>query len=916
MTIPLIQTKLFAPLVPPELVSRPRLIELFEAGIHRKLTLVSAPAGFGKTTLLAEWYHQHHERSQDRRAVVWVSLDKDDDEPSHYWTYFIAALQTIHPELGHSEMAMIQIPQPPPIETCLTSLINEITKRADPFVIILDDYHMIENKAIHRAMTFLLEHMPAQMHMVIASRVDPPLPLALLRGRNQLNELRAADLRFTYDEAEDFFNRVMKLGLSKSGVKALENRTEGWVASLQMAAISMRGHNDIQEFINSFSGSQRYVLDYLTEEVFTQQAPDVQSFLLQTSILDRLTAPLCNAVTKRTDAKEKLDYLEAANLFLVPLDDDRKWFRYHSLFADLLRNQLNRSSPDLPSTLHQRASQWFEQEELAAEAIDHAFAAEDLERVANLIEKIAVPMITIESKVSTLLRWLARLPDEFITTRPWLCIALASARIADGRWDDIEPLLRSAESVLKATEKDGREPAERIKISSAVRALRASANTLGGINIQVSLDLLRESYEQLPNDETFTRSPIALNLGVAHATKGEMSTASRFLNESITLAQTTGNPYVALLGLSCLAEIQIKMGLLHQAAETDRRALRLGAEWSDSSEPLSATGYAHISLAEILYQWNELDEALEHLTLGIKLSEQCGAALFVQFFYPGIALMEKFQDKATSMPELRDLVKRIGHGSYTALLSRLLDAWQARLSLAHGDIKATQRWAASHEIELNIHNLPDLGQEFSYLTLARLHIARNKAEEIHDLLEKMRRKAESEERIGSVIEILVLQSIALENQGKIDQAIGVLKEALLLAEPEGYVRIFVDEGEPMKQLLGIAASRGIASAYITKLLESFSGSIHALEDQSLKTTDNNLTTLRYTTSTPKLVDPLSTRELEIIRLMATGATSKEIASALTVSNATVKKHIIHIYRKLDVHKQTMAVSKAQELGLL
>ncbi len=914
----LLSTKLFAPLVPPELVSRPRLIERFEAGFHRKLTLVSAPAGFGKTTLLAEWAHQHRKESQVQLPMGWVSLDKDDNDPSLFWTYFIAALQTINPDLGQSVTAMIQSPQPPPVESFLTSLINEIIKRSESFLLILDDYHMIKNETIHHAMTFFLEHMPPQMHLVIASRVDFPLPMALLRGRGQLNEFNATDLRFTLQETEAFFNEVMKLGVSKLGVEVLENRTEGWVASMQMAAISMRGHKDIRKFIYSFSGSQRYILDYLTEEVFAHQPTDVQSFLLETSVLDRLTAPLCNVVTQCNDAMEKLDYLEAANLFLVPLDDERKWFRYHPLFADLLRNQQTRLQPDLSPQLHQRASEWFEREGLTAEAVDHALAAGDLERAANLIEAIAVPMITMESKVSTIPRWLAKLPDELITTRPWLCIALASARMAIGRLDDVEPLLKSAEDMLSTAKEEeiSESFAGHTTIRSVVTALRASAGTQGDIDIQRTLEPCLEAFEQLPDDETFARSLIAMNLGVAYAMRGEMNAASRFLNESVTLAQGTGNPYLALIAMGCLAEIQAKMGLLRQATETNRHALRLGAEWSDTGEPLSATSYAHISLAQVLYQWNELDEASQHFMRGIQLSEQCGTALIVQFFYPGLALMEEFQSKTNTMSELHDLPKRIVYTSHKALLSRLFRAWQARLSLAHGDLEATQRWAACHEIELSVQNPPDLWQEFPYLTLVRLYIARGKAEEIDELLERMRQKAESEGRTGSIIEILVLQSISLKTQGKIGQSLEKLDHVLSLAQPEGYIRVFLDEGYPMKELLYHAASRGINPVYIKTLLDAFDSSAAYTGNQPANADAGASFAIPDNTGSSNPKDTLSAREIEVLRLMATGASSKEVSSDLFISVGTARKHIVNIYRKLNVHKQTTAVTRAQELGLI
>lgn len=917
MSIPLLQTKLFAPLVPLEMVSRPRLVDRFEAGLHRKLTVLSAPAGFGKTTLLAEWAQRHREPSEVHLPVGWLFLDKDDNDPSRYWTYCIAALQTIYPDLGRSITAMIQSPQPSPVESFLTSMINEIARRAERLVLILDDYHVIENEAIHHAMSYLLEHMPRQMHLVISGRVEPPLPLALLRGRGQLNEFTATDLRFTFGETEAFFNDVMKLGVSKLGLKALENRTEGWVASMQMAAISMRGHDDIQKFIHSFSGSQRHVLDYLTEEVFSRQPVDVQSFLLETSILDQLSVALCNAVAKREDAAEKLHYLEGANLFLMPLDDERKWFRYHPLFADLLRKQLTRLHPDLPVQLHHRASEWFEREGLTAEAIEHAFAAQDLQRAARLIEAVAVPMITMESKVSTLLGWLTKLPHDLVDTRPWLCIALAAAYLAGGRLDEIEPLLRSAEE--RATAAGGDETAEtiedRARIRSVVMALRANTASVRG-DIQRTPELCHEALKQLPEDETFARAPIALNLGVAYAMRGEMQTAGEYLNEAAALGQATGNPYLALIAMGCLAETQAKQGFLHQAAETNRHALRVGAEWGYGGEPLSATSYAHISLAQILYQWNDLDEAIRHMTLGIQLREQCGNALIVLLGYPGLLLLNEFQEETNSSTEPGDFGKRIVYAPYNALLSEMAAAWQARLSLAKGDLRTVERWAASRELDLGRKDAPDFWQEFSYLTLVRLGIAQGRIDETSGMLERLRQKAESESRIGSVIEILVLQSLAQQTRGESDLAVNTLSQALALAEPEGYVRMFVDEGEHMKELLTLAASRGIAPDYISRLLGSFEdlGWHTGDEDAGIDAQPSAVVPQRALTSQPSEV--LSQRELEILRLMATGATSKEIARDLILSVGTVKKHIINIYRKLDVHKQTMAVNRARELGLL
>jgi len=435
-------------------------------------------------------------------------------------------------------------------------------------------------------------------------------------------------------------------------------------------------------------------------------------------------------------------------------------------------------------------------------------------------------------------------------------------------------------------------------------------------DVQYDLEPCHEAFKHMPDDETFARSPIALNLGLAYAMRGEMNAASRCLNEAITLAEATGNPYIALIAMGCLAEIQARQGFLHQAAETNRHALRLGARWSDSGEPLSATSYAHISLAEILYQWNELDEASRHLTRGIQLSEQCGSALIVRFFYPGLALMSEFQGKTNSAPQPGDFASGIVNAPYDALLSKMIAAWQARLSLAHGDLKAVERWAASQQLDLRVQKAPDFWQEFPYLTLIRLRIAQGRVEEVSEMLENLLQKAESESRLCSVIEILVLQSIALKMQGKTDQAVATLGRALSLAEPEGYIRMFVDEGNSMKELLGSAASRGIAMTYVNRLLGAFAGSERHPEEQPADVDEEAPPAIPSITGPVKPTETLSARELEILKYMATGATSKEIARELFLSVGTVKKHIISIYRKLDVHKQTTAVTKAQELGLL
>ncbi|MBC8450567.1 MAG: hypothetical protein H8D78_22765 [Chloroflexi bacterium] len=496
MISPLLSTKLYVPPVRPELVPRPRLIERLNAGLHRKLTLVSAPAGFGKTTLLSEW------TQQSEFSVAWVSLDRDDSDPARFWAYFIAALQTVQADVGEGALAVFQSPQPPPIEAILTTLINEIATLPDPFALVLDDYHLIQAQPIHSALAFLLDHLPPQIHLVIAGRADPPLPLARLRGRGQLTELRETDLRFTLDEAATFLNQVMGLGLSAEDVAALEARTEGWIAGLQMAALSMRGRKDIPGFIAAFTGSHRYILDYLMEEVFQQQSADVQDFLLKTSILERFTAPLCDAIAEREDSHDVLLALERANLFIVPLDESRQWYRYHRLFADLLRHRLQIAGPqDLVPHLHTRASQWYEAEGFAAGAVHHALAGSDWERAATLILDVSETMLK-RGELVTLLGWLQALPAEVVRVRPQLCLTYGWALILTGQLDAAESYLGQAEG---AAQDDAALLGDIVSAQAFIARIRGDDSR--------TIELSQRALSLLPQDDLSARSIVAVNLG-------------------------------------------------------------------------------------------------------------------------------------------------------------------------------------------------------------------------------------------------------------------------------------------------------------------------------------------------------------------------------------------------------------------
>jgi len=814
LAIPLLKTKLYAPPLRPELISRPRLLEGLKSGLKLKLTLVAAPEGYGKTTLVSQGVRS------SQMPAGWLTLDEYDNDPTRFWSYFISALQAVHADIGKSTMGLLQSPQAPPIEYIINIIINDMSGVGEEFALVLDDYHTIETQPVHDAVHFFINHLPPQAHLVIVSRTDPPIPLAQLRVQNQLMEMRATDLRFIPEEATAFLNDVMDLGLSDENVATLEYRTEGWIAGLQLAAVSMQGREDISTFIAEFSGSNRYILDYLIEELLRGQEAGTQSFLLETAILNDFTASLCNAVTKRDDGRERLAQLEAANLFLIPLDDERKWYRYHHIFADLLRNQLLQYQQGGMTELHLRASRWFEHERMTSKAIHHAFGAKDYERAANLVEPVARTMI-MYSYGSTVLSWLEKLPSTLITNRPWLCLFCAQTNQLSGHQDAVESFIQSAELAMSRAEE--KHPAESFpdhaKIRNGVRAVRITRSLIDGDTKRV-IELCHEALKYPLEDDLAARASVFYDLGFSYWTLGDLPAARRHLEEANTLGQVGEHLYISLFSMSYLADIHRMQGHLYQAAEQYREALRLGSQWGDD-EPLPVTGNAYVGLSQVLYEWNDINEAIHYASIGTKLAERGGV------IRPDVIgnLMLAWQNQAfgniKAMTEALQRVEDIRTKTVNIFTLRHALAWKARLSLAQGDVNAANRWATSQEPKLNLQDMPDFWSELPYLVLVRLRIAQGEVDEIHGLLETLQQKVEAEKRTGSLIEILTLQSIAWQTQGEVDQALTTLERALSLAESEDYVRTFIDEGEPMAKLLRIAASRGIANQYSRKLLASF-----------------------------------------------------------------------------------------------
>ncbi len=921
---PLLRTKLYIPQRRATLVPRPGLVQRLDQGAARALTLISAPAGFGKTTLLAEWVG---ETAAGERSVAWLSLDRGDNNLERFWVYVVTALRGVRPEVGESALSLLRSPQPPPSEWVLTALINDIWAMSDitaisdgpaegsrrGLTLVLDDYHVIEAEPVHRSVAFLLEHLPPQLHLVIATRSDPPLPLTRLRARAESAELRAADLRFAPDEAAAFLNEVMGLGLSAADVAALEQRTEGWIAGLQLAALSMQGRDDAAAFVRTFAGDERYVVDYLVEEVLQRQPHDVRNFLQQTSILDRLTGPLCNAVTGRHNGNEMLVSLERGNLFVVPLDTKSHWFRYHHLFADVLRVHAAEEDPGLIPTLHQRASGWYERHGQPAEAVGHALAGKDFGRAARLVELAGRAMLTGRQD-DALLGWLQVLPDELVRTRPVLSVYFALALIgvdpeaAEDRVQDAERLLDMTAQPGARTEGaavemvvDDEEGFRSLPGTIAiVRAYRAGAlGDAPGI-----VDHARRALQLLPRGDDLWRGAAGGLLGLAYWTTGDLEAAYRAFADAWGRLRMTGDSIQEVTGAFVLADIRTAQGRLREAARLFEQALQRTGGQGGPMPPLVADLY--VGLSELHYEQGDLEGASRYLQRSRELSEHGGIAEHRHRWYAAMARIKEARADHDGALDLLDEAQRQQVLS-PAPVVRPIAALKTRVWVRQGKPAEALGWA--RERGLSVDDDLSYLREFEHITLARVLIARHQRHRAEDslrdamvLLERLRNAAEAGERAGSLIEILTLQALAHEARGDVPRALAPLERALTLAQPERYVRTFVDEGQTMRTLLRHAAAGGIASAYAQQLL--------AASEESAQPASS------AAQAAPGLAEPLTGREVEILRLIATGMRNQEIADHLFISLSTVKRHIANAYRKLDVSHRTEAVARANELHLL
>ena len=902
----LVTTKVRVPRTRPELVPRPRLREALVRNEGRRLTLVSAPAGFGKTTLLSEWLE---DRSEDGRPVAWLSLEEADNDPARFLAYLVSALQSALGEgIGEGVLASLRLPEFPPVEAVVGVLINELSDVRDEVTIVLDDYHVIHSGPIHEATSFLLEHLPENVHLVISSRADPPLPLAKLRARDQVTEIRAAALRFTTEEATAFLKGVMGLTLSAADVATLEEVTEGWIAALQLAALSMRDSEDVSGFVESFSGGNRHVLDFLAEEVLERQSEGVREFLLKTSVLERMSAPLCDALTSRNDGQQMLERLEHDNLFLIALDDGRRWYRYHHLFADFLRSRLQRGQPERMRELHRRAAEWYERNGWTSEAVRHALAAQEHDRATDLVEQVARKM-WFRAEIMTLLGWLEELPEETRRRRPQLLLQYSAALLWVGRLDDVELLVQEIERVLGVSG-EGRdedlqpsadEPLRQVLLGffAAVRSWRAY---LKG-EPHGAIALAQRALELLPEEDVELRSFAAFRLAEAYRTADDLEAASAAFAETAELGRAAGHEYLVLRAMSRQAKLQMARGRLRKADHVLQRTLRFAVERGGDSLP--ATGEAYVAVGKLLYEWDELETAARRLKEGIRQAERMGQFETLVDGYVALSRLEVAQDNTEraleSAREANSLAQRSGAGE--AIVEAA--AWNARLHLTRNDSTA-----AFLELE-RIAGVPAVSvsmvRETEQIARARLTMARGEHEEALRLLEGLRQSTEAAGRTGKQIEILTLQALTLWERSKREQAVGALTRALALAEPEGYVRTFVDEGAAMGALLSAAlearqrdhldATR-IPARYLAKLL-----AILAQESAAPGAGE-------------RILEPLSERELEVLALVASGKSNQEIASSLFVSLSTVKTHINNLYRKLEARSRTQAIARARDLDLI
>jgi LuxR family transcriptional regulator, maltose regulon positive regulatory protein len=913
----LLATKLNVPGLRPDLVPRPRLARRLDEGGGHGLVLACAPAGYGKTVLLAEWVRRV------RYPVAWLSLDAGDNDPARFWRHAAAALDRVRPGIGERMGPLLGPPAPRSFEPLVTALINEVAGEPDAdeaLLLVLDDYHVISSQLVHEPLGFLLEHRPPGLQLALTSRSDPPLALARLRARGQLTELRAGELRFTPPEAAALLEQVAAgpggarpgaplLQVPEAVAAALAARTEGWAAGLQLAGLSLRGQDDVDGFVAAFTGSHRYVLDYLAEEVLEHQGEQVRTFLLETSVLERLSGPLCDAVTGRPGSQALLEEAERAGLFVVPLDEVRGWWRYHHLFADLLRARLRQEKPDRAAQLHRNAAAWYAEHGLADDAIRHAVAAGEMTWAARLIERHFDAAHSLHGEAATVQRWLTPLPADLVRSRPRLLLAQAVPAATGGRLEAAEQLVDAAERAYSDQGADaGDEPFEPtigpagsllVNVPATIALVRGYLAQLRG-DARSTAEFGSQAVAESREGEWILRSVAQVQLAVAGWLDGRLDEAERAFADGIAGRRAVGLPTWGAWASYELGQVQYARGRLDAAVRTCEQALEAAARTGQPPSPTA--GPAYVSLAELAYQRNELDRALDNAERGIAL---CRSFVYTMPLAAGLATLAWIRqaggDPAGAL-DVMDEAVRASPGPPPGLLNPI-PARRAQLLLAQGNLAAAARWTQ----ENNLPGEPDYVREPGHLVLARVLLAQSRPGPALALLNPMHAAAVAQDRVGSLIEIGALRALALAASGQDADAVNVLAGVLTLACPRGYVRVFADEGPPMAALLAqlIAAQRS-GSGF---------GAVAEVPLGCLARLQGALST-QGVAPDAGLVDPLTSRELEVLEMLAAGASNQAIASQLVVTLDTVKKHVSHVLSKLGAANRTEAVARAREFGLI
>ncbi len=906
-TSPLLETKLFAPQWRSSLVPRQRLIERLDKGARCKLTLISAPAGFGKTTLTSEWLSTE---SDDQRRSGWLSLDDRDNDPGVFWSYFAAALQRANVISDTNATSFIRASKHTSIEPALTTLINDISKFEQDFTLVFDDYHSIEADAIHSAISFLIDHLPPQMRIAIVSRERPPLQLGLLRGRGELSELGPADLRFTSSEASTFLGDVMGLQLSEDDLSHLEARTEGWIAGLQLAALSMQGREDVSGFIRAFAGHNRHIVDYLAEEVLQLQDDEVRSFLLQTSVLDRMSGPLCDATTELPGSKEMLQRLERGNFFLIPLDDRREWYRYHHLFSDVLRARAAEEIPDRLPALHNRASDWYESNGYRPDAIHHALAARNFERAAVLVD-LAWRNVRWSNEEETWAGWLNSLPESVIESRPILTMGNAWTLLFSGEFEagaarlrETESLIRKADAGQISSDTHVADEAEYLRLPAVIESAWAFYSQGVGDSEATQMHAKR-ALDLLPEEDHFERAIPSAMVALSQLAAGNLDTAYELVAHSTEHMRKSGNESAAITASILLGEIRMIQGRIREAISLYKESIRALERLGGTSE--RGTADMLLGVAESILEQGDIGEARRLFARSADLGEHAAweAYEFRSRMIDG-RLHEYEGDLNTALTLYED-AERVATPSVMPDI-RPVAAMKARIWVKQGRLAEAEQWA--NKQKLSVESEPTYLREYELITLAIILIAHNSTRrddqlllDVIGLLERLLAAAKQGGRTGAVIEILVQLSLAESARAETDKALQHLESAMTIAEPESSVRPFVAGGDDVRDLLRLAMKRGISTSYAKHLLSYFDGA------QASKPTS-------LAASHASLPDPLTVRETEVLKLVASGLTNQEIADQLFISLYTAKRHVANIFSKLGSSHRTQAVKMADDLNLL